>query len=167
MDVHLTRCDLCLRDGLGEAADEDEVVTRRLLLGMIGDDEERYAPRIDVTPVPGGFVSRPSADYGADLLHGLVEPRLVFAGRSASDRRVVAPSPPNTQKCRRSPPTPRPQPGPSSGPVVNPSTDVVIPAMTCSQMPPRCIERDVRDKAWTAASARVHRHCRSSTGVPR
>src|SRR5207253_11485697 len=56
-------------------------------------DEEGQAPRVLVTPVPGGLVRPAPADDRADALDRLSEPGRVLARRLASRLALVRPRP--------------------------------------------------------------------------
>src|SRR5215216_2736494 len=84
-DAHvlLARRLLRPRDGLLHSGHEVEVTALRLLLGAVGHDEERQAPRVLVAPVARSLVGRPPADHGADPRAYLVQPVGVITGRLA------------------------------------------------------------------------------------
>ncbi len=49
-------------DHLGQASNEYEPLARWLLVGTVGDHEDRDAPGVLVTPVPGRLIGAPSGD---------------------------------------------------------------------------------------------------------
>jgi hypothetical protein len=81
------------------------------------------------SPVLRRLVSPPARDDGPIAGQRLIEPFLVLAHRLAPYR-VVRPGATEHPVVQPLAPTPRPQPGRSSGPVMYPSTDMVIPATT-------------------------------------
>ena len=84
---------LGLIDRLSEAPDEDEAAARRLLCGAVGDHEERDAPGILATPVPGRLVGAAAGDHRTVGAHCLLQPGLVLTGRLPARGRVIAPGP--------------------------------------------------------------------------
>ena len=117
-------------DRLLDAGHECERTALGLLLRPVRDDEERQAPRVLVAPVPGRLVGPASTDDRSDAGHRLLEPGGVLAGRLASRLRVVRPRAAEDPVVQPLAALAEPLPGPSFGPVMYPSTDVVIAATT-------------------------------------
>jgi hypothetical protein len=118
------------------------------VLRPVRHDEERHAKRIVAAPRLRCRVRVAAADDGADASRCLVEDLLVRARRLASRLLVVAPRAAEDPVVQTLTPSPKPRPGSSFGPVMFPSSEVVIPAATfVIGLPPWSSPSSVRTRA--------------------
>src|SRR5436190_6352291 len=97
---------------------------------MVRDDEEGHGPGVRPAPAVGSFEGAATTDHGPDTSVHPVEVFLVRSGRLAEVSVVVCPRPAEDPVMQPLAALASPLSGPSSGPVMNPSTDIVIPAST-------------------------------------
>jgi hypothetical protein len=119
-----------LLDSLFHTGHERESAATRLFLRPVRDDEDRQPPRIFVAPVSRGLVRPTPADNRADPRESVGQPGGVCAGRLAFRLGVVRPRAAEDPVVQSLATFTEPCPGPSSGPAMYPSMEVVIPART-------------------------------------